>query len=110
MALFKAFSGDVWRRTVGTNTLKSLKFDVEETDAGVTLRGRGWGHGVGLCQWGANGMGKAGFDCEAILQHYYTGIDIAPAPRVTAMIARSLGKRLASRKGKLKLKAPVRKR
>ena len=108
--LFKAFSGDVWRRTVGMNTLKSLKFEVEETDAGVTLRGRGWGHGVGLCQWGANGMGKAGYDCEAILTHYYTGIDLAPAPRVTAMISRALGRRLASRKGRSTLQAPVRKR
>jgi stage II sporulation protein D len=104
--LFKTFTGDVWRRTLGLDTLKSLRFEVEETETGVTIHGRGWGHGVGLCQWGANGMARSGFDHGAILKHYYTGIEIAPAPRVTAMIARTLRTRLASRKGRGAVKGP----
>ncbi len=36
--------------------------------------GKGWGHGVGLCQVGAFGMAKSGSSFEAILKHYYTGI------------------------------------
>ena len=43
-------------------------------DAGSHWRfedGRGWGHGVGLCQWGCLGMAKAGYDCVAILKYYY---------------------------------------
>ncbi len=36
--------------------------------------GKGWGHGVGLCQVGAFGMAQAGSSYEEILQHYYTGI------------------------------------
>lgn len=38
--------------------------------------GRGWGHGVGMCQWGAIGMADRGSGYKDILRHYYTGIDI----------------------------------
>ena len=41
------------------------------------ISGKGWGHGVGLCQVGAFGMAHAGSTYEAILQHYYTGIRLA---------------------------------
>jgi stage II sporulation protein D len=40
--------------------------------------GRGWGHGVGLCQNGAYGMALAGSTAEEILKHYYPGIDVTP--------------------------------
>jgi stage II sporulation protein D len=40
------------------------------------LTGKGWGHGVGLCQVGAFGMAQAGATFEAILEHYYTGITL----------------------------------
>lgn len=46
--------------------------------------GRGWGHGVGLCQNGAYGMALAGETYDTILKHYYTGIDIVPAQSVQA--------------------------
>jgi SpoIID/LytB domain protein len=46
--------------------------------------GRGWGHGVGLCQNGAYGMAIAGATYDAILRHYYTGVDIVPANGVRA--------------------------
>lgn len=38
----------------------------------------GFGHGVGMSQWGANGMGKNGNNFEEILKHYYTGVEILP--------------------------------
>lgn len=41
--------------------------------------GKGWGHGVGLCQVGASGMAQAGATYEQILKHYYTGIRLARA-------------------------------
>jgi len=44
--------------------------------AGVTINGRGWGHGVGMSQHGANGMAQAGYDFRTILLHYYTGVEI----------------------------------
>ena len=39
----------------------------------ITIKGKGWGHGVGLSQWGAIGMAKEGYRCEEILRHYYGG-------------------------------------
>jgi len=51
--------------------------------------GRGWGHGVGLCQNGAFGMALAGETYDRILRHYYTGIDIVQASTVAAPAAPS---------------------
>ena len=42
--------------------------------------GRGWGHGLGLCQAGAYGMAAAGADYREILAHYYPGTEIRPGP------------------------------
>lgn len=42
----------------------------------VVIRGSGWGHRVGLSQWGAKGMAEAGYNERQILEHYYTGIKI----------------------------------
>ena len=44
------------------------------------IDGRGWGHGVGLCQVGAFGMAQAGSTFEEILKHYYTGISLSRSP------------------------------
>jgi peptidoglycan hydrolase-like amidase len=41
------------------------------------ITGKGWGHGVGLCQVGAFGMAQAGSTFEQILKHYYTGIRLS---------------------------------
>lgn len=41
--------------------------------------GRGWGHGIGMCQVGALGFAKGGKDYRFILQHYYTGVQISRA-------------------------------
>jgi len=46
--------------------------------------GRGWGHGVGLCQNGAYGMALAGHSYDEILEHYYPGIEITPFPPAPA--------------------------
>jgi stage II sporulation protein D len=56
--------------------LKSTFFSVVATDKEVTLKGRGFGHGVGLCQDGAMQMAKLGFSCEDILKYYFKGISI----------------------------------
>ncbi|HEY7178360.1 MAG TPA: SpoIID/LytB domain-containing protein, partial [Gaiella sp.] len=44
------------------------------------LAGGGWGHGVGMSQWGAFGQAKAGRDYRAILAHYYPGTSLGPSP------------------------------
>jgi stage II sporulation protein D len=45
----------------------------------VVFAGKGWGHGVGLCQVGAYGMALRGASYEEILAHYYRGTTLAPA-------------------------------
>jgi stage II sporulation protein D len=47
--------------------------------AEFTFRGRGWGHGVGLCQTGAYGMARAGRSYEEILKTYYQGTELRKA-------------------------------
>jgi stage II sporulation protein D len=57
--------------------------DRERDEAGNVVRfvftGKGWGHGVGLCQVGAYGLARAGASSEAILKHYYTDVTLASA-------------------------------
>ncbi|NLW50069.1 MAG: SpoIID/LytB domain-containing protein [Candidatus Brocadiaceae bacterium] len=61
------------RRALGGNRMRSLRFRVTARDGVFSLQGRGYGHGVGLCQWGARGMARAGHTWQEILQHYYPG-------------------------------------
>lgn len=64
------------RKTLSPTHLYSSAFDIEQTATGFILHGRGWGHGVGLCQIGAAVMGEQGADHIAILQHYYKNTTI----------------------------------
>ncbi|MBR6184033.1 MAG: DUF4922 domain-containing protein [Bacteroidales bacterium] len=65
------------RRALSPSHLKSSAFSVERDPAGAfVLRGRGWGHGVGLCQIGAAVMAARGHDYRQILLHYYPGTDV----------------------------------
>ena len=43
-----------------------------------TFFGKGWGHGIGMCQVGAYGMAFRGWKADQILKHYYTGVEIGP--------------------------------
>ena len=52
------------------------KYDESGRIAGFTFLGRGWGHGVGMCQVGAYGLARQGFNYEQILKAYYTGIEL----------------------------------
>ena len=64
------------RRALSESHLYSSAFEVEKTSIGFRLKGRGWGHGVGLCQIGAAVMGQQGYSYEQILLHYYRGAEI----------------------------------
>ncbi len=57
--------------------LPSTNFELKYDGNTYVMSGRGWGHGVGMCQWGAIGMAKSGHDYESILKHYYKGIYLA---------------------------------
>ncbi|WAM36012.1 SpoIID/LytB domain-containing protein [Caldicellulosiruptor acetigenus] len=41
-----------------------------------TFNGKGWGHGVGMSQWGAKGLAESGYNYKQIIKHYYTGVEI----------------------------------
>jgi stage II sporulation protein D len=71
-------SGARFREWLGATRLRSALFKVTPESAmagGLAWRveGRGNGHGVGMCQWGAKVMGDRGFKTASILQHYYPG-------------------------------------
>jgi len=65
-------------RTPNKNrTLWSTLFSIERKSNGnIILNGRGYGHGVGLCQWGAIGRSQKGIGYEEILEHYYPGTEL----------------------------------
>ena len=64
------------RRALSESHLYSSAFDVEKTAKGFRLNGKGWGHGVGLCQIGAAVMGQQGYKYDQILLHYYRNAEI----------------------------------
>ena len=64
------------RRALSESHLLSSAFDVEKTATGFRLHGKGWGHGVGLCQIGAAVMGQQGYKYDEILLHYYRNAEI----------------------------------
>lgn len=59
------------RKILSSTHLKSSAFDIERIGEDFLLHGKGWGHGVGLCQIGALVMAIRGASCEEILYHYY---------------------------------------
>ena len=64
------FSGKKIRELLG---LRSADFDISISDNNANITTRGYGHGVGMSQYGANGMANAGYGYKDILSHYYPG-------------------------------------
>lgn len=62
--------------------LKSAAFDVTATGRNVVITTYGNGHGVGMSQWGAEGMAKSGRTAEQIVRYYYTGIQVEEASKL----------------------------
>lgn len=56
--------------------LRSANFTVSVQESTVLFTTDGYGHGVGMSQWGANGMAQAGYKYTDILMHYYTGVEV----------------------------------
>ncbi|HHW13022.1 MAG TPA: stage II sporulation protein D [Firmicutes bacterium] len=67
------FSGTELRSRLG---LASTNFTVHSREGKVVFTTVGYGHGVGLCQYGADGMAKAGKTFQEILQYYYQGVEL----------------------------------
>lgn len=69
--------GNDFRLAVGPDLVKSLKdLRVVRSGSGMKFTGRGWGHGVGMCQWGAKALAEQGKTYREILEFYYPGATI----------------------------------
>jgi stage II sporulation protein D len=71
-----SLDGARFRQRLGYTKLKSLDFEVEKTPEGYLFTGRGYGHGAGLCQWGAKALADGGWSYQDILAHYYPGAEL----------------------------------
>jgi stage II sporulation protein D len=69
-----------WTLDVPDTLFTARRLTPPGSPPGWLFTGRGWGHGVGLCQVGSYGMALRGHDYRAILHHYYTGVDLRRAP------------------------------
>ncbi|MDP2913036.1 MAG: SpoIID/LytB domain-containing protein [Candidatus Omnitrophota bacterium] len=75
-------TGKDFRQIIGPNEIRSAKFTVLAVSNKLCLEGLGWGHGVGMCQWGAYGMARKGKKAEEILKYYYPGAEITTIDKV----------------------------
>ncbi|PIY84006.1 MAG: cell division protein [Candidatus Omnitrophica bacterium CG_4_10_14_0_8_um_filter_44_12] len=65
-----------FRSLLGSDLIRSTNFSIVIEQGHVIFSGKGWGHGVGLCQWGAYGMSNKGYNYKQILDFYYPGAEI----------------------------------
>lgn len=91
-------SGHAFRMALGFDQIKSTQFAVSKTGGDFIFKGIGYGHGVGLCQWGARELAKAGKSYQQILSHYYPKASLVKlsgeldsSPEVTAELASAAG-------------------
>lgn len=76
-------SANHFRLAVGPNIIRSTNFTVEIKKRSAYFEGYGWGHGVGMCQWGAFFMSRKGFNAEQILGYYYPESKIKKIEKIT---------------------------
>jgi stage II sporulation protein D len=69
-------TGNQFRHLLDPSKLKSTFFTAKLNKKSFHIYGKGWGHGVGMCQWGAKGRGEKGFNYEQILTYYYQGVKL----------------------------------
>ncbi|MCX5677745.1 MAG: SpoIID/LytB domain-containing protein [Candidatus Omnitrophica bacterium] len=79
-------TGKDFRQIMGPNELRSTKFEASIKYGSLMIEGRGWGHGVGMCQWGAFSMASQGKKAEDILKFYYPGAEIATIDSVKSKL------------------------
>ena len=73
----ESVSAPSFRIQIGANKLRSTLIDSISLENGIVIfEGRGFGHGVGMSQWGAYAMAERGDDAETIIRHYFIDVDI----------------------------------
>jgi stage II sporulation protein D len=83
-------TGNQFRLLVSAERIKSLNFATKKTRDGFILHGYGYGHGVGMCQYGAKGMAERGYGYADILKFYYKNINISNMHESARHAARDL--------------------
>jgi len=74
----KTFSAPTFRLNIGSSDMKSTLIEaVNVTDGKVTISGKGYGHGVGMSQWGAYSLAEKGATAHSIAEYYFEGVDFA---------------------------------
>lgn len=68
---YKEINANHLRQMVGFNALRSTNFSVKKVGSQLIFDGKGFGHGVGMCQWGSRVMAERGAKFRSILSHYY---------------------------------------
>jgi stage II sporulation protein D len=63
-------------RRLFPSAIHSFQFEARKSEGQLVIQGRGHGHGVGLCQWGARGMAQQGAGPLEIIRHYYPGAEV----------------------------------
>lgn len=81
------------RQAAGYARVKSLWMEIDPVADGWRFTGNGYGHGVGLCQWGSNGMAQSGAGYREILARYYPMTQVAPGFGLPEPLARGAGGR-----------------
>ncbi len=66
-----------FRLLVGPSQIRNTNFKVRNYGGAFEFYGRGWGHGVGMCQFGAKGLADRGYDYSAIIRYYYPTVTLA---------------------------------
>ena len=84
-------------RVAGFQAIKSTAFDLSRTGTGYHFRGRGFGHGVGLCVIGAGSRASRGETADAILRFYYPGLTIGAGSRAAVTTTTATGSVVAPR-------------
>ena len=69
-----------WTLDLPDTLFSAKRLELEGGRTGWQFTGRGWGHGVGMCQLGAVGMARRGHDYRSILEHYYRGAALVKFP------------------------------
>jgi stage II sporulation protein D len=72
----RTMSGVQFRQQVGYDRIRSLQLEVTRKGGAIVASGKGYGHGAGMCQWGARALAEKGWDYRKILAHYYDGAEL----------------------------------
>ena len=72
--------------TTATTTTTTPKVAESSSASTLVISGHGWGHAIGMAQWGADGYAQHGWDYRSILAHYYQGTTVAVGPSPTVRV------------------------